>query len=95
MPEGLSVLTDEQIRELLENLTVDELESFRNELRGTLHQYSTGTNVTQAGLLHQPERISVHSDVTDATTLFIPSTSPGGHAVKGAVARYKFMTDPH
>lgn len=84
MSEGLSVLTDDQIRDLLENLTVDELESFRSELRGTLHEYSTGTNVTEAGLLHQPERISVHSSVTGATTLFMPSTSPGGHAIKGA-----------
>lgn len=67
---------------LLENLTVDELETFRNELRGTLHEYSTGTNVTEAGLLHQPDRVSVSSDVTGTTTLFMPSTSPGGHAVK-------------
>ncbi|OIW24466.1 UbiD family decarboxylase [Coniochaeta ligniaria NRRL 30616] len=82
MSQGLHVLTDDQIRELLENLTLDELESFRTELRGTLHEYSTGTNVTDAGLLHQPERVSVNSGVTGTTTLFMPSTGPGGHAVK-------------
>lgn len=85
MSQGLHVLTEDQIRVLLENLTVDELETFRNELRGTLHEYSTGTNVTEAGLLHQPDRVSVSSDVTGTTTLFMPSTSPGGHAVKGNV----------
>ncbi|KAB5566385.1 UbiD family decarboxylase [Coniochaeta sp. 2T2.1] len=82
MSHGLHVLTDDQIRDLLENLTVDELESFRNELKGTLHKYSTGTNVAQAGLLHQPERIVVDSEPTGTKTLFMPSTSPGGHAVK-------------
>lgn len=85
MSHGLHVLTDDQIRELLENLTVDELESFRNELRGTLHEYSTGTNTTQTSLLHQPGRITVDSDVAGTRTLFMPSTSPGGHAVKGTL----------
>ena len=88
MSHGLHVLTDDQIRDLLENLTVDELESFRNELKGTLHAYSTGTNVVQAGLLHQPERIVVDSETTGTKTLFMPSTSPGGHAVKGAPMNY-------
>ena len=87
MSLGLHVLTDDQIRDLLENLTVDELETFRNELRGTLHAYSTGTNAALAGLLHQPERITVDSDLNGTKTLFMPSTSPGGHAVKGDAQR--------
>jgi hypothetical protein len=88
---GLHVLTDPQIRELLENLTVDDLETFRNELKGTLHAYSTGTNVAQAGLLQQPERITVDSEITGTKTLYMPSTSPGGHAVKGT---FKFTLAP-
>lgn len=79
----LSVLTDDQIRELLENLTVDELESFRHELKGTLHEYSNSTQITETSLLHQPKRTAVHSAVTGATTLFMPSVSPGGTGIKG------------
>lgn len=83
MSHGLHVLSDDQVRELLENLTVDELESFRNELRGTLHEYSAGTNTTQTSLLHQPQRVTVDSNAKGTRTLFMPSTGPGGHSVKG------------
>lgn len=79
---SLSILTDEQIRGLLENLTFDELEDFRNELKSALHEYSNGTQAVDEGMLHQPERTSVHSSTTGATTLFMPSCSPGGYGVK-------------
>jgi ornithine cyclodeaminase/alanine dehydrogenase-like protein (mu-crystallin family) len=94
MSTGLSVLTDDQIRELLENLTTDELETFRNELKGTLHEYSTSTQITEASLLHQPERTSVHSAITGATTLFMPSTSPGGHGIKVITLSAPTAQDP-
>ncbi|KAK3682476.1 UbiD family decarboxylase [Podospora appendiculata] len=79
---ALTVLTDDQIRILLENLTVDELESFRNDLKTALHEYSTGTQVPSQGAIHQPERTSLHNAETGATTLFMPSSSPAGHGVK-------------
>lgn len=78
----LSVLTDDEIRLLLENLTQDDLEPFTAGLKLALHEYSTNTQSDDT-LVHQPERISVHSPATGATTLFMPSTSPGGHGVKG------------
>jgi hypothetical protein len=80
---SLSVLTDEQIRILLENLTIDELEKFRNELKGALHEYSNGTQAIDDGVLQQPERMSTHSATTGCTTLFMPSSGPAGHGVKG------------
>ncbi|KAK3381574.1 ornithine cyclodeaminase [Podospora didyma] len=79
---AFSVLTDDQIRELLENLTVDELEEFRAELKAALHQYSTGTQAPDESSVNQPERTSIHSAETGATTLFMPSCSPAGHGVK-------------
>ena len=80
---AFSVLTDDQIRELLENLTVDELEEFRAELKAALHLYSTGTQAPDESSVNQPERTSIHSPETGATTLFMPSCSPAGHGVKG------------
>ncbi|KAJ4409133.1 hypothetical protein N0V85_004142 [Neurospora sp. IMI 360204] len=77
-----SILTDDEIRSLLDNLTVDELESFRENLRDALHEYSTGAHTPGQALIHQPERTVVRSGVTGATTLFMPSCSPAGHGVK-------------
>jgi hypothetical protein len=80
---SLTVLSDEVIRNLLENLTREEVESFADTLRCALHEYSTGTQAIDDSFFHQPERISVHSDYTGATTLFMPTISPIGHGVKG------------
>lgn len=81
---SLSVLTDEQIRLLLESLTADELESFIVNLKGALHDYSNGSQVPGGESdIHQPHRQAVHSSRTGATTLFMPSSSPAGAGVKG------------
>ena len=80
----LTVLTDAEIRPLLEGLTASELAGFQRALKETLHQYSTGAQLPEKdqGSIHQPERISVHNKVTGATTLFMPSCSPAGQGVK-------------
>ncbi|KAH8167615.1 hypothetical protein CIB48_g616 [Xylaria polymorpha] len=79
---SLTVLPDEVIEQLLENLTRDEAERFQDVLKSALHEYSTAAQAIDAGLYHQPGRTSSHSDRTGATTLFMPSTSPVGHGVK-------------
>ncbi|KAI5866343.1 ornithine cyclodeaminase [Durotheca rogersii] len=79
---SLTVLSDEQIRGLLESLSRDEAEGFVAALRDALHEYSTGTQSLEDGVVHQPERTVVHSRTTGATTLFMPSFSTYGHAVK-------------
>ena len=78
---SLSILTDDQIRLLLESLTVEELEGFREDLKSALHQYSTGTQAFNDGIVHQPHRTSVEN--SGVTTLFMPSCSPAGHGIKG------------
>ncbi|KAL2015761.1 hypothetical protein VTK56DRAFT_4871 [Thermocarpiscus australiensis] len=79
----LTVLTDDQVRGLLENLTAEELEGFRNALASALHEYSAGNqDAGGSTAIHQPERISVHSTATGATTLFMPSCSSLGNSVK-------------
>ncbi|KAI1104931.1 ornithine cyclodeaminase [Jackrogersella minutella] len=79
---SLTILSDEQIRGLLEGLTHEEAEGFIETLKGALHEYSTGTQSIADGVVHQPERTSVQSGTTGATTLFMPSYSALGHAVK-------------
>ncbi|KAI1801482.1 NAD(P)-binding protein [Daldinia bambusicola] len=79
---SLTILSDDQISGLLETLTQEEAQGFIDVLRNALNEYSTGTQSIQDGVVHQPERISVHSNTTGATTLFMPSISSLGHAVK-------------
>ncbi|KAK4126905.1 NAD(P)-binding protein [Parathielavia appendiculata] len=77
----LTVLTDNQIRSLLENLTVAELEGFRVALASALHEHSTGIQ-GDTPIHQQPERVSIHNTTTGATTLFMPSCSSAGHGIK-------------
>lgn len=78
---ALTVLTDQDINNLLESLTADEAETLALRLKSTLHEYSTGTQ--GPGVFHQPERTVVHDDASNVTTLFMPSScSRRGHGVK-------------
>jgi len=81
----LTVLTDSQIRELLKNLTPSELEGFQKNLESALHEYSKARHAgpEAAAAIQQPERVSIYNPVTGATTLFMPSSSERGNAVKG------------
>lgn len=80
---SLSVLTDEQIKGLLESMTVDELEGFYLDLRGALHDYSVGSQPDEEETdIHQPHRTTINSSRTGATTLFMPSGSAAGVGVK-------------
>lgn len=79
---SLSVLTDEQIKTLLESLTADELESFYTNLQEALHDYSVGTATGEDPDIHQPHRQTINSSRTGATTLFMPSASRAGIGIK-------------
>lgn len=79
-----TVLKDDEIKLLLENLTRDDLISFKGDLKAALHGYSTGTQKSSGWKsLHQPERTSIHNDVTGTNTLFMPSAGPAGLGIKG------------
>ncbi len=80
----LTVLSDDQIQSLLENLTISDLQGFQNALTSALHEYSFSTRSQDGNAsVHQPERISVQSQATGATTLFMPSSNSTANAVKG------------
>ncbi|KAM7223946.1 hypothetical protein V8F06_000419 [Rhypophila decipiens] len=79
----LTVLTDDQIRILLENLTQEDLLSFQDVLKTALHEYSTGTQKDSGWKsIHQPERTSIHNDARGTNTLFMPSAGPDGLGIK-------------
>ena len=86
----LSILSDGQVCALLESLTLEETESLQFALKDALHEYSTGTQSIAAGLVHQPDRTVVHSNLTETTTMFMPALSPEGHAVKGRPCQPQF-----
>ncbi|KAK4217247.1 hypothetical protein QBC37DRAFT_438245 [Rhypophila decipiens] len=71
------------IRILLENLTQEDLISFRDVLKTALHEYSTGTQKDSGWKsIHQPERTSIHNDARGTNTLFMPSAGPDGLGIK-------------
>ncbi|KFA63603.1 hypothetical protein S40285_04145 [Stachybotrys chlorohalonatus IBT 40285] len=73
-----TVLSDDQVRAILESLNLDELEEFRHVLASALHEYSAGSGQSEGSLYQQPHRVSTLHPVTKATTLFMPSCGPGG-----------------
>ncbi|ORY62505.1 UbiD family decarboxylase [Pseudomassariella vexata] len=91
---SLAILSDEDIRNLFESLTHDEVDRFQQSLRCALHEYSTGTQSIEEGQIHQPDRTTVHSNLTNATTLFMPSMSPNGHGVKVVTISKPQLEDP-
>ncbi len=84
---SLAVLTDENVQELLESLTFEELEGFKDSLSSALHEYSTNAQAVADGSYPQPARVSTHSPATGCTTLYMPACSPQGMGCKGLSMR--------
>ncbi|OLN85073.1 hypothetical protein CCHL11_06295 [Colletotrichum chlorophyti] len=78
----LTVLTDDQIKAILADLTADEFEGFKGVLSQALHEYSTNTHNIEDGTYHQPERLSTENLRSGATTLYMPSVGPQGMGCK-------------
>ncbi|KFH47542.1 hypothetical protein ACRE_016150 [Hapsidospora chrysogenum ATCC 11550] len=73
-----TVLSDDQIRDTLENLSHDELDEFRNVLATALHEFSTNPKESY----QQPLRISTHHPTSRAMSLYMPSCGPEGMGCK-------------
>ena len=80
---SLAVLSDENVQEILESLTSEELEGFKSTLSSALHEYSTNAQSVADGSYVQPGRVSTHSPATGCTTLYMPACSPQGMGCKG------------
>ncbi|OBT88735.1 hypothetical protein VE02_02383 [Pseudogymnoascus sp. 03VT05] len=77
----LTVLTDADVCQVLEGLTIDDAHALQKSLRKALHEYSTGTQGEAACAMHQPERTAMVAP-SGKTTLFMPSTSSSGIGMK-------------
>ncbi|KAK5987858.1 hypothetical protein PT974_11993 [Cladobotryum mycophilum] len=78
----LTVLTDDEVKNILENLTLDELDEFRHALAESLHEFSTDAHAAAIGLYQQPHRITTLHPDSLATTLYMPSCGPAGMGCK-------------
>lgn len=78
----LTVLSDDQVRDILETLSLDELEDFRKTLADALHAFSTDLGTDGLGVFQQPHRVSTLHPDTQATTLYMPSCGPSGMGCK-------------
>ncbi len=78
----LTVLSDSEVKKILNNLTKEEVETLQVGLRQSLHEYSTGTNHSEAAAVNQPKRTVLESN-NGTTSLFMPSTSSTGIGMKG------------
>ncbi|KAK2627317.1 hypothetical protein QTJ16_003283 [Diplocarpon rosae] len=77
----LTVLSDENVKEILHNLTRDDVATLQVAMRDALHEYATGT-MTGACAYNQPNRTVVESAQNSTTTLFMPSISTSSIAIK-------------
>ncbi|GAB0137939.1 hypothetical protein EsDP_00006190 [Epichloe bromicola] len=78
----LTVLTDTQVKEVLEDLTADQLDDFRRVLSSALHEFSNSTGAVGGDVYQQPHRISTFHSGTKATSLYMPSCGPEGMGCK-------------
>ncbi|KAI6245546.1 hypothetical protein HI914_06786 [Erysiphe necator] len=79
----ITVLTDRQVKFLLNNLTTDEVLNLQNSMRCALYDYATGASSSQVSTDDQPHKTKV-SARNGTTTLFMPSVISGSMAVKVA-----------
>lgn len=84
----LTVLTDTQVKEVLEDLTADQLDDFRRVLSSALHEFSNSTGAVGGDVYQQPHRISTTHSGTKATSLYMPSCGPEGMGCKGKGERH-------
>ncbi|SPO05035.1 uncharacterized protein DNG_07720 [Cephalotrichum gorgonifer] len=78
----LTVLTNDQVKSVLDNLTLEQFHGFQAALTKALHEYSTDAEAGGNGAYYQPPRIHYSNPKTGATSLFMPSIGPTGMGVK-------------
>jgi hypothetical protein len=79
---SLTVLTEANVKDILNELTKKDVEELQGSLQNALHIYSTATTNSTGCAENQPNRTVMESK-NGATTLFMPSTSSSGIGMKG------------
>ncbi|KAK5958242.1 hypothetical protein OHC33_000084 [Knufia fluminis] len=89
---SLSVLTDSDVKEILQNLTYDDVIDLQKTLGDALHGYSTGDTNASCCASFQPERTVLKKK--DVTSLFIPSSAGDAIGVKVVTMQTPVSTKP-
>lgn len=79
----LTVLSDENVKNILDNLTKEDVTTLQTAMRNAIHEYATGTTNSGACADNQPKRTVIESASNATTTLFMPSISSSAIAIKG------------
>lgn len=79
-----TVLSDDQVKGLLQNLTVDQLDDFRSTLSSALHDFSTNPSSELA--YQQPRQTTTFNPISKVTSLYTPCSGPEGSSCKGKQA---------
>lgn len=87
---GLTVLTDANVKDILQSLDREELMGLQSSLREALHEYATGTTSSGAAAANQPNRTVIESN-SGTTTLFMPSQSSSSIGMKGMSNQILFL----
>ena len=79
----LTVLSDENVQDVLNSLTKQDVLDMHKKLADALHSYSTATDTADSGCCqsNQPHRLQIKLK-NGATTLFMPSISDNGLGIK-------------
>ncbi|RKF57881.1 Uncharacterized protein GcM3_185039 [Golovinomyces cichoracearum] len=77
----LTILTDYQVKYLLNNLSKSEVHTLQDSMRYALHEYATGASSSQISTDDQPNRTMV-STRNGKTTLFMPAVTTGSIGMK-------------
>ncbi|KAH6723971.1 hypothetical protein BKA61DRAFT_727744 [Leptodontidium sp. MPI-SDFR-AT-0119] len=78
----LTILSDENVKEVLNSLTKEDVATLQIAMRNSLHEYATGTTNSGACADNQPKRTVIESASTGTTTLFMPSISSSSLGIK-------------
>ncbi|CZS98963.1 hypothetical protein WAI453_008447 [Rhynchosporium graminicola] len=78
----LTILSDENVKEVLNNLTRDDVATLQDAMTRAIHEYATGTTNSGACADNQPKRTVIESASNGTTTLFMPSISSSALGIK-------------
>ncbi|KAI9049056.1 hypothetical protein LZ554_006904 [Drepanopeziza brunnea f. sp. 'monogermtubi'] len=78
----LTILSDDNVKEILHNLTRDDVAALQIAMRNAMDEYATGTTNSGACADNQPKRTVIESAGNSTTTLFMPSISSSSIAIK-------------
>lgn len=80
---ALTVLDEDQVNQVLESLSSEQLTSFRQTLSEALHEFSTSVQAGPSGPYQQPPGVKTANPASSTVSLYAPVSGPEGMSCKG------------